>query len=94
MTLILSLPPELEMYLAQEAQQQGLAIEVYTLQLLTQCILTRGKQSELIDLLQSWMDEQDPEEQQDTGAYLIRSLDEDRLSERQLFPVDLKGITW
>jgi hypothetical protein len=33
-------------------------------------------------------------EQQETGDYLIRVLDEDRLSERKLFPPELKGVTW
>ena len=29
-----------------------------------------------------------------TGEYLIRALDEDRLSDRPLFPPELKGVTW
>ena len=33
-------------------------------------------------------------EQQETGEYLIRILDEDRLSNRKLFPPELKGVTW
>ena len=28
-----------------------------------------------------------PQEQQETGQYLIRALDEDRLSDRKLFPL-------
>ena len=34
------------------------------------------------------------EEQKETGDYLVRTLDEDRLSDRQLFPPELKGVTW
>ena len=45
-------------------------------------------------LLQSWIDDEDREEQQETGQYLIDALDEDRLSERKLFPLELKGVTW
>lgn len=45
-------------------------------------------------LLQSWRNEQDAEEQKETGAYLQRVLDEDRLSDRKLFPPELRGITW
>ena len=45
-------------------------------------------------LLQSWIDEGNPEEQQETGEYLIRALDEDRLADRPLFPPELKGVTW
>jgi hypothetical protein len=53
-----------------------------------------GRRNELVTLLQSWMEEGDAEEQQDTGEYLIRTLDEDRLADRPLFPPELKGVTW
>ena len=36
---------------------------------------------------------QDPPQRQEILA-LIRTLDEDRLSSRQLFPPELKGKTW
>ena len=42
-----------------------------------------------------WLnDEDDTAEQQETGEYLIQALDEDRLSDRKLFPSELKGVTW
>ncbi len=94
MTLTLDLPSEVEQYLLQEANQQGLSIESVTLQLLQSFISLRQKQAKAVNLLQSWMDDEDIEEQQETGQYLIRALDEDRLSERKLFPVEMKGITW
>ncbi|MBW4591958.1 MAG: hypothetical protein KME46_03275 [Brasilonema angustatum HA4187-MV1] len=94
MTLTLNLPPELEQYLLQEAKQQGLSVEAVTLQLLTNSILLRQKQADAVNLVQSWIDDEDVEEQQETGQYLIRALDEDRLSERKLFPLEKKGITW
>ncbi|MEA5605852.1 MULTISPECIES: hypothetical protein [unclassified Nostoc] len=94
MTLTLNLPPELEQYLAQQAKQQGLSVETYTLQILQEYILREEKQSKLVNALQSWIDEGDADEQQETGEYLIQALDEDRLSDRKLFPVELKGITW
>jgi hypothetical protein len=94
MTLTLNLPPELEQYLAQQAKQQGLSVETYTLQILQEYILPKEKQSKLVNTLQSWIDEDDADEQQETGEYLIHALDEDRLSDRKLFPVELKGITW
>jgi hypothetical protein len=43
------------------------------------------KDRALIQLLRSWR-EGDEEEQQDTWEYLRQALDEDRLSERKLFP--------
>ncbi len=94
MTLTLNLSPELEQYLAQEAKQQGLSVETYTLQILQEYILPKEKQSKLVNVLQSWIDEDDADEQQETGEYLIYTLDEDRLSDRKLFPLELKGITW
>ena len=78
----------------QEAQQHGLSLEAMTLQLLTQSILLKRKQAEAIDMLQSWIEDEDVEDQQDTGEYLVQVLDEDRLSERKLFPLEMKGITW
>ena len=94
MTLTLNLPSEVEQYLLQEAHQKGLSIESVTLQLLTSFIVLRQKQTKAVNLLQSWIDDEDIEEQQETGQYLIRSLDEDRLSERKLFPLEMKGVSW
>ena len=94
MTLTLHLPPELEQRLTQEAKRQGLALDAYALQLLDQSLPPKDRRTELVTLLQSWIEEGDPEEQQETGEYLIRALDEDRLADRQLFPPELKGITW
>jgi Tfp pilus assembly PilM family ATPase len=94
MTLTLNLPLELERYIVQEAKQQGISIESVTLQLLTSSMLLKLKQAEAVSLIQSWIDDEDIEEQQETGQYLIRALDEDRLSERKLFPVEMKGVTW
>lgn len=51
-------------------------------------------QKELARLLQPWIVDGDAQEQRQTGEYLIRVLDEDRLSGRRLFPPELKGVTW
>lgn len=94
MTLTLHLPLELEQRLTQEATRHGLALDVYTLHLLDKSLPPTDRRTELVTLLQSWIEEGDPEEHQETGEYLIRALDEDRLADRQLFPPDLKGVTW
>ncbi|WP_375473383.1 hypothetical protein [uncultured Nostoc sp.] len=47
MTLTLNLPPELEQYLAQQAKQQGLSVETYTVQILQEYILPKEKQYKL-----------------------------------------------
>lgn len=54
---------------------------------------SRTQGAALGDLLASWI-EGDTQEQSETGEFLIRALDEDRLSDRKLFPEQLKGITW
>lgn len=94
MALTLHLPPDLEQRLIQEATRHGLALDAYTIHLLDQSLLPKNRHTELVSLLQSWMDEGDPKEQQETGEYLIRALDEDRLADRPLFPPDLKDVTW
>ncbi|MGV0027635.1 hypothetical protein [Phormidesmis priestleyi] len=94
MTLTLDLSPELEQYLLREAKLHGLSIEVVALQFLTDSILLKQKQSDAVNLLQSWIEDEDVEEQHETGQYLIQALDNDRLSERKLFPLEMKGVTW
>ena len=94
MTLTLNIPVEIEQYLTQKAQEQSLSMEAYALQLLLERISTQDKSAQLVNLLQSWMDDEDDEEQKETGAYLIQSIDADRLSDRPLFPSELQGVTW
>ena len=94
MIIVLSLPVELEQRLQQEAERLGLSVDEYTLQLLEKHIPQNEKRKDAIDLIQSWIDESDSTEQIETGEYLIKVLDEDRLSERKLFPPELKGVTW
>jgi predicted transcriptional regulator len=52
------------------------------------------KQTKIVDQLHLWLDEDDVDEQQETDEYLIQALDEDRLSDRKLFPSEMKGVTW
>lgn len=94
MTLTLDLPADLEQYLMQEAQQQRLSVEAITLQLLTSSIVLKQRQVDTVNLLQSWIDDDDTEDQQETGQYLFQSLDADRSAHRPLFPIELQGITW
>ena len=45
-------------------------------------------------LLQSWTDEGDADEQRETLDHLTRALDENRPSDRKLFPKEQKGKSW
>ncbi|MCP4702740.1 MAG: hypothetical protein GY862_38650 [Gammaproteobacteria bacterium] len=95
MTLTINLTPELERRLMLEASRQNISVKKCTLQLLEKNLPPQDRQTILVSLLQSWIDdEENAIEQQETGEYLIHNLDEDRLSNRKLFPPELKDVTW
>jgi hypothetical protein len=94
MPLTLYLSPDLEQRLIQEAKRQRLPLDAYTLKLLDTHLPLNDQRLELVTLLDAWMAEDDFEEQRETGEYLVRVLDEDRLADRKLFPPELKDVTW
>ena len=54
-----------------------------------------GGQADAIGaLIDSWVEREDRGEQRETFERLIEGLDRDRLSERKLFPEELKGRSW
>jgi hypothetical protein len=94
MTLLLDLPTELKERLIQEAERTGLPTEDLAIQLLDKHLPLGEHRKKAMALLQSWINEDDEAEQKETGNYLLHVLDEDRLSERKLFPDELQGVTW
>jgi hypothetical protein len=94
MTLTLPLTPDLEQRLTQEANRLGVAPAEYALRILDQHVPSPDRRAALLALLRSWVEEGDAEEQRQTGDHLVRALDEDRLSDRKLFPPELEGVTW
>jgi hypothetical protein len=94
MTLNVQLSADLEKRLTDAARSQGIPVAQYAARLLEQHAPPAQRGADLAVLLQSWMDSGDEKEQRETGEYLIRVLDEDRLSDRPLFPPELKGISW
>lgn len=46
------------------------------------------------EFLRYLREEGDEKEQRETFEYLVRVLDEDRMSGRKLFPAEMKGVTW
>ena len=94
MTLLLDLPTELEERLVQEAERIGLPTEDIAIKLLDKHLPSGERRKKAMALLQSWIDDEDEQEQKDTGNYLQQVLDEDRLSDRKLFPQELQGVTW
>lgn len=93
MTLTLDLPPDLEERLQYNAERKGLSADTLILRLLDQHLPSRHPREELVELLQSWIEEGDAQEQKETGEYLAEALDMDRFSNRLHFPQELKGVT-
>jgi hypothetical protein len=94
MTLTLPLPSELEQRLTQEANRLNVDPAEWVLRLLDEHLPPKDRGPKLVALLQSWLDDEDPEEQKQTGDYLVQALDGDRLSDRKLYPPELEGVTW
>ena len=46
------------------------------------------------NLMQLWLDEENIAEQRETLEFLLHALDEDRLSDRKLFPEELEDESW
>ena len=94
MTLLLTIPDSLEHRLQTEASRRGQSVAEYAVEILQNIAPMDDRRSEAVALLQSWIDEGDEAEQKQAGSSLIQSLNEDRPSERQLFPPELEGVTW
>ena len=84
MSMVLNLTPDIEQRLIQEAERQGVSADAYALQLLDSHLPSQERRAELVALLQSWIEGSDVKEQKETGDYLIRVLDEDRLDRKSV----------
>lgn len=87
MNVTLDLTPELGRRLALAARQHGVPVDAYTVQLLDRHLPGDRQAGALVSLLQSWMAEENGGEQQDTGEYLVRALD-DTCRPRRILAVD------
>ena len=94
MTVKVDLPSELEERLRCEAERSGVPEAECIVRILDAHLPSAGRRSQAVELLQSWIDGKDADDQRETGDYLVRVLDEDRLSNRRLFPPELEGKTW
>lgn len=97
MTLTLDLTSDLERRLIDEAGRHGIPPNQYVVDVLKQHLPADERRGQCLALLQSWMDSEDPKEQADqseTFGYLLQALDEDRPTQRKLFPPNMKGISW
>ncbi|HMV48941.1 MAG TPA: hypothetical protein PLD20_15485 [Blastocatellia bacterium] len=94
MPSVIALLPDLEERLTREAAREGLPLNDYALKILGEHVSqTEKARKEKNSFLQSWIEEDaDPQEGYDDEFF--RLLDEDRLSDRKLFPPEMKGISW
>lgn len=87
MTITLELPPETEAAVTREAEARGLPVPDYLLSLIEASATPElGRKQEAVEALRVMREDGDTDEQRETGEYLRRVLDEDRLSYRKLFP--------
>ncbi len=94
MTLTLPIPSELQARLTQEAQRLGLKDSECALQLLDHYLPPTQRRAQAVSLLESWIQETDDQEQKTTGDFLVKNMDDSRLSDRKLFPPDKEGVSW
>lgn len=94
MTLTLALPHNVEESLLREAARMGVPSDEYALRILEQHLTPTSRQSQAIAALQTWRDEAEQRDRVEPDNQLLQSLDADRLSNRPLFPPELKGTTW
>jgi predicted transcriptional regulator len=96
MTLQLTLPPELEERLREEAERRGQSPEAVVLTVLDQSLPPPldERRKAAIAMLKEWMEEDSQKEYREEDEEFFRNLDADRTSNRPLFPPELKGISW
>ncbi|HZF40808.1 MAG TPA: hypothetical protein VE715_18450 [Blastocatellia bacterium] len=95
MTITLTLAPELEFKLKQEADRRGLPPEQYALEALDEHVAqaARERAENIAEMFRQW-NEEEVDESEALDDDFFRMLDEDRPSARKLFPPELKGISW
>jgi len=91
MSSVIVLAPELEEKVNREAARQGLKLNEYVAKALDEYTSqTEQQQSQLVP---PWIEPaRDPSEGYEDDFF--RMLDEDRMSDRKLFPPELKGVSW
>ena len=93
MTMQLILPPELELRLRDEATRRRVPAETCAVQLLEQMLLPTQRAAALRAMFDQW-EAEDRANDNEADDDFFRALDDDRPSNRKLFPDELKGITW
>jgi len=77
---------------AASSRTGGVVADALAVWLLERHLPPAERQADLVQLLQSWIDDAAVAEQHETREYFSCVLDEDRPSQRKLFPSELKGV--
>ncbi|MDE2106570.1 MAG: hypothetical protein KGL39_55660 [Patescibacteria group bacterium] len=87
MTVSLTLPPEVEARVQQEAAKRSIPVEEYVASVVTAAVPTVGEAERRARAaaIETISDMGTEDEQRETFEYLARAIDEDRLSDRKLF---------
>ena len=95
MAISLTLPPELEQRLRQEAARHGLPFETFVLQRLAQQLSPAERRAAAVAMLELWAAEAETgtDEEAAGNAAVLRAIDDERPPDRRLFtevPKDAK----
>ncbi len=93
--LTLSLPHELEFGLKREAGCRRVSPEQFALEALNEYVAQslQHRVEKLREMFRQW-NEEEVDESEALDDEFFKMLDEDRPSDRKLFPPELKGISW
>ncbi len=88
MTLSVTLPPEVEARVQQEAARRSVPVEDYVVSVVTASVPVGGeaeRRARTLGAIEAVAEMGSEEEQRETFEYLAQAIDEDRLSDRKLF---------
>jgi tRNA A37 N6-isopentenylltransferase MiaA len=102
MDITITLDPDAERFVREEAEKRGIAPEKLAETLVSDALererkaaLEREQKAErALELLRSWDEDGDEAEQRGTFDAIVKGLNEGRRGYRQHFPAHLKGKTW
>jgi hypothetical protein len=94
MSMQLTLPPQLEERLKQEAARRGMTADACAIQTLDQHLPPVDRAAQLQALFDQWAAEDQAAEPCHGDYDFFKEVDAARPSNRKLYPDELKGITW
>jgi hypothetical protein len=94
MDITITLGPDDERFVRDEAEKRGVAPEQLAETLVSGALERERKAAHALELLRSWDEDGDVAEQRETFEAIAKGLNEEREGYRQHYPAHLKGKTW